>query len=265
MFHRDFVTASPSTINPLAVEGASRNASAQPAAPRRSRVVPGTLARGASYVARLATSEKVREDAYRLRYRSYLAGGFIDENSTGLFRDRYDDMFNADTVVLYDDEVPVASVRVCLLERGTEYTSPAMDTFPEEVSALLNARPNDAFAGRAIEVTRLVRSPEAENNQGLVFLLYRIAGYIALCHHTQIFLACVRSNHSPFYKRLGYSAASEFRPYPGLSCEMLLMASDRQRYDQIRVKVPMMDPMTDTTHNLEGFYEGEPVRLFLTR
>jgi ribosomal protein L34E len=265
MLYRNHRTASPSASNSLTVEGVYRNASAQPAAPRRSRIVPGTLTRGACYVARLATSEKVLEDAYRLRYRSYLASGFIDENPTGLFRDRYDEMFNADTVVLYDEEIPVASVRVCLLERGTDYTSPAMDTFPEEVSALLNARPNDAFAGRAIEVTRLVRSPEAENNQGLVFLLYRSAGYIALCHHTQIFLACVRSNHSPFYKRLGYSAASELRPYPGLSCKMQLMASDRQRYDQIRMKVPMMDPMTDTTQNLEGFYEGEPVRLFLTR
>ncbi|HWX50482.1 MAG TPA: hypothetical protein VNZ61_20720 [Roseomonas sp.] len=265
MVYHNNATTGPSTTNLLTAAGTSRSVLAQPAAPRERRIVPGTSGRGASYAARLATSAKVREDAYRLRYRSYLAGGFIGENPSGMFRDDYDDMFNADTVVLYDDEAPVASVRVCLLERGTDYTSPAMDTFPEEVSALLNANPNDAFAGRAIEVTRLVRSPEAENNQGLVFLLYRIAGYIALCHHTQIFLACVRSNHAPFYKRLGYSAASEPQPYPGLSCKMLLMASDRKRYDQIRVKVPMMDPMTDTTHNLEGFYEGEPVQLFLAR
>ncbi|WP_424140506.1 N-acyl amino acid synthase FeeM domain-containing protein [Roseomonas chloroacetimidivorans] len=265
MLHRDDPTTKPLTMNLPTSAESSRSDLAQPAAPRQRRVVPGTSPRGACYAARLATSAKVWEDAYRLRYRSYLAGGFIGEDPSGMFRDHYDDLFNADTVVLYDNEVPVASVRVCLLERGTDYTSPAMDTFPEEVSALLNANPNDAFAGRAIEVTRLVRSPEAENNQGLVFLLYRIAGYIALCHHTQIFLACVRSNHAPFYKRLGYSVSSELRPYPGLSCKMLLMASDRQRYDQIRAKVPMMDPMTDSTHNLEGFYKGEPVRLFLTR
>jgi hypothetical protein len=264
VLHRNIPTTSPLPMNLSTVAEASRSG-LQPVAPRQRRVVPSTSARGVYYDARLATSTKVQEDAYRLRYRSYLAGGFIEEAPSKIFRDRYDDLGNADTVVLYDDGVPVASVRVCLLERGTDYTSPAMDTFPEEVGALMNANPNEAFAGRAIEVTRLVRSPEAENNQGLVFLLYRIAGYIALCHHTQIFLACVRSNHVPFYKRLGYSAASEPRPYPGLSCKMLLMASDRQRYDQVRVKVPVMDPMTDTTHNLEGFYAGEPVRLFLTR
>lgn len=237
----------------------------QPSAPQKHRIVPGTSARGASYTARAALSADVREDAYRLRYRSYLAGGFISENPSGQFNDHYDDMPNADTIVLYDHEVPVASVRVCRLEIGSGYTSPALDTFPTEVQALLNGRPNDAFFGRAIEVTRLVRSPEAENNQGLVFLLYRVAGYIALCHHTQIFFACVRSNHAPFYKRLGYSNASEPRPYPGLSCQMQLMASDRQRYDEIRTKVPMMDPMTNTTEDLEAFYEGGSVRLFLNR
>lgn len=264
MLQSDGVTAI-STMNLSAMTGAVGEQLAQPVAPQKRRVAPGAPARAAFYTARLAASAKVQDDAYRLRYRSYLAGGFIGENPSGRFHDHYDEMLNASTVVLYDDEAPVASVRVCLLERGSDYTSPAMDTFPQEVGTLLSARPNDAFAGRAIEVTRLVRSPEAENNQGLVFLLYRIAGYIALCHHTQIFLACVRSNHAPFYRRLGYSAASEPRPYPGLSCKMQLMASDRPRYDQVRLKVPMMDPMTDATHNLEAFYEGGPVRLFLTR
>jgi len=265
MLQHDNETTRPESMTLATAAGVSQSALTQPTPPRERHIATGTSARGTTYAARLAVSAKVREDAYRLRYRSYLAGGFIEENPTGLFHDHYDEMSNADTVVLYSDEVPIASVRVCLLERGTDYTSPAMDTFPEEVNALLNARPNDSFAGRAIEVTRLVRSPEAENNQGLIFLLYRLAGYIALCHHTQIFLACVRSNHAPFYKRLGYSAASEPKPYPGLSCKMLLMASDRRRYDQIRVKVPMMDPMGDTTHNLEGFYKGEPVWLTLTR
>lgn len=261
MFHR----TSTRNVDPAPDHSASAVASYRGShlAPPRRRVVPGTSTRGAIYTARLATSDEVREDAYRLRYRSYLAGGFISENPTGLFHDRYDGSSNAETVVLYDEDAPIASVRICMLERGTSYTSPALDTFPEEVGGLLNAHPNDAFAGRAIEVTRLVRSPEAENNQGLVFLLYRIAGYIALCHHTQIFLACVRSNHAPFYKRLGYSAASELKPYPGLSCPMLLMASDRKRYDAVRAKVPMMDPMTHATSNLEGFYRGEPVQLSL--
>ncbi|MCK8785359.1 hypothetical protein M0638_13295 [Roseomonas sp. NAR14] len=235
------------------------------APPPPQRVIPSKSARSAVYTARLAVSDEVRRDAYRVRYRSYSSQGYIQPNDSGLFSDRYDEMPNARTVVIYDGANAVASVRVCLLTRGTSQTSPALDTFPVEVGALLDAHPDDAFAGRAIEVTRLVRSPEAENNQGLVFLLYRMAGYISLCHHTQIYLACVRTNHAPFYRRLGYQAASEPRPYPGLSCKMQLMFSDRERYDGIRASVPMMDPFAGTTFDLDGFFVGDPVTLHLSR
>lgn len=219
--------------------------------------------RSATYIARLATGEEVRRDAYRLRYRSYTSGGHIQPNATGLFKDAYDDMPNASTIVIYDCDVPVASVRTCTLAWGTDLTSPARDAFREEVDALLSRDVGNPFAGRGIEVTRLVRSPEAENNQGLVFLLYRMAGYIALCAHSQVHLACVRSNHTPFYRRLRYEAASELRAYPGLTCEMRLMASDRERYDLVRQAVPAMDPLGGTTGNLDGFFKGEPVTLSL--
>lgn len=226
---------------------------------------PASLTRRSGYAARLALSEEVRRDAYSLRYRSYVTAGYIQPDPAGLFKDRYDDLPNASTVVIYDQDVPVASVRTCLLARGSALTSPALDTYRDEVTALLEADPDNAFAGRGIEVTRLVRSPEAENNQGLVFLLYRMAGYIALCNHSQVHLACVRTNHVPFYRRLGYSIASEPRDYPGLSCKMQLMASDRTRYDRLRQSVPMMDPLGGSTGNLNGFFAGEPVPLALTR
>lgn len=217
------------------------------------------------YYARLALADDVKRDAYKLRYLCYLNAGHIQPNASGMFKDKYDDLPNASTIVIYERDTPLASVRTCLLARGTDLTSPALDTYREEVEALLSADPANLFAGRGIEVTRLVRSPEAENNQGLVFLLYRMAGYIALCAHSQVHLACVRTNHAPFYRRLGYQAASEPRIYPGLTCKMQLMASDRQRYDKLRQKVPVMDPLGGTTGNLNGFFMGEPVALSLAR
>ncbi|MBP0614648.1 N-acyl amino acid synthase FeeM domain-containing protein [Jiella mangrovi] len=230
-----------------------------PKAPPERRA--GSATRSNEYVARLAVSESVRDDAFRLRYRSYVAGGHIEPNSSGRFKDIYDDMPNASTVVIYDQGAAVASVRTCTLARGTDLTSPARDAFRKEVDDLLNRDTHSLFSGRGIEVTRLVRSPEAENNQGLVFLLYRMAGYIALCAHSQVHLACVRENHTPFYRRLGYEPASELRAYPGLSCQMRLMASDRERYDKVRLAVPVMNPMTGRTGDLSRFFEGGPVTL----
>ena len=230
-------------------------------APAARRV--GSATRSHEYIAQLAVDDAVRDDAFRVRYRSYVAGRHIEPNTSGRFKDIYDDMPNASTIVIYDRGVAIASVRTCTLARGTALTSPARDAFRDEVDDLLNREAGSPFSGRGIEVTRLVRSPEAENNQGLVFLLYRMAGYVALCAHSQVHLACIRGNHTSFYRRLGYEAASELRPYPGLSCPMRLMVSDRDRYDKVRRAIPAMDPLAGRTGNLSAFFEGGPVTLSL--
>ncbi|MFL5251557.1 MAG: N-acyl amino acid synthase FeeM domain-containing protein [Rhodopila sp.] len=221
--------------------------------------------RQSQYLARLALDAQTRRDAYRLRYDSYLASGFIEPNETRQFQDIYDDLPNCETTVLYDQGEPVASVRTCTLAFGSRQRSPAMDTYPEQVTTLLARHAADGFSGRGLETTRLVRSPAAENNQGLVFLLYRLAGYVGMIAHTQVLLACVRQNHVSFYKRLGYEAVTEPRAYPGLKCPMLLMSCTRQRYDEIRTSFPLIDPYAGGTETLDGFLSGETIPISLLR
>jgi hypothetical protein len=218
------------------------------------------------YLARLALDRQTKEDAYRLRYDSYLASDFIEPNETRLFQDPYDDLANCQSIVLYDQAVPLASVRTCTLAFGSGQRSPAMDLYPKEVNALLSQRSTIGAGGRGIEATRLVRSRIAENNQGLVFLLYRLAGYVGMMAHTQILLACVRQNHVPFYRRLGYNSLTAPGPYPGLNCPMQLMACTRQRYDEIRGAFPLIDPYAGgKIETLDGFLSGETVPLSLVR
>jgi hypothetical protein len=233
---------------------------------RRSHIIPPTRAVvQARYSARLAFDAQTKRDAYRLRYDSYLASGYIQPNETGLFQDLYDELPNCQTVVIYDEGVPSASVRVCSLAFGSRKRSPASDAFPEEVRKLLNEQTAIGTGARGIETTRLVRGPAADNNQGLVFLLYRMAGFLGMAAHTHVLLACVRRNHAPFYKRLGYEAVTEPRAYPGLNCPMQLMACTRRRYDEVRLAFPVIDPFAGSTDNLDGFLSGEPVSLSLVR
>lgn len=215
----------------------------------------------ASYTARLAVDDLTRRDAYRLRYNSYLASGHIGPNDAELFSDLYDAMPNTQTIVIYQDDVPAASVRTCTFSSGTGQRSPAVDTYPDEVNKILNHQSDITLGRRGIETTRLVRSPACENNQGLVFLLYRMAGYVGMMAHTQMLFACVRANHVPFYKRLGYQPAAEPKPYPGLSCPMQLMVCTRERYDEVRMAYPVIDPYTSATDPLDDFFDGAPVRL----
>jgi hypothetical protein len=217
------------------------------------------------YTARVARDPQTRRDAYKLRYDSYLAAGYIKPNEFGLFQDTYDSLANCQTLVIYDHGLPAASVRTCTLAPGSGQRSPASDAFPEEVGALLSQQSAIGIGSRGFETTRLVRSPAAENNQGLVFLLYRMAGYLGMIAHSQILLACVRSNHAPFYKRLGYQTVTEPRAYPGLSCPMQLMSCTRRRYDEIRRAFPVIDPYAGDPDALDGFLSGELVPLPLTR
>lgn len=223
-----------------------------------SRLAPTT------YSARLATDPETYQQAYRLRYESYLASGFIKANGSGLFTDMYDELPNCRTLLIYDNGVPMASVRTCLLTAGSEQRSPASDTYPDDVTRLLE-QCSDILPGRGIETTRLVRRPSAENNQGLVFLLYRLAGYLGVRAETQIMFACVRLNHASFYKRLGYTQITEPRPYPNLSCPMQLMACTRQSYDKVCQMFPIIDPQVDTSSELDGLLAGEQVSLRLVR
>lgn len=216
-----------------------------------------------TYTARLASNPEVRRDAYELRHTSYSRSGFIEARPDGLFSDKYDRLPSAHTIVVYDDGRAVGSVRVCLLDIDDIDAAPAGVTFPEEVRELLFGLPRRPGRAQAAEITRLVRSPQAENDQGLVFLLLRAAGYIVLEQDVQLVLSCVRRNHVPFYRRLGNHIASDFRPYPGLNCQMQMLACPRAKYDATRAAFPILDPFAGGEDHSREFLAGAPVEMTL--
>lgn len=226
-----------------------------PALPRRSARI---------YRARIALEDGTRRDAYALRYASYLASGHIAPDASRLFADPFDASPGARTIVVYDGTHPVASVRVCCFGKGgapspapgPALASPAAHTYRHEVGALLDAVPSARSGLEGVEVTRLVRSPEVASDQGLVFLLYRLAGYLALRNDFQLVLSCVRQNHVPFYRRLRFSEAGPLKPYPGLACRMQLLAASRADYDAARAAFPIMDPDAFPASCYTGFAEG---------
>ena len=208
------------------------------------------------YTARLARDDATRRDAYSLRYLCYLDGGFIKPNKDELFSDKYDGLANTETVVLYQDEEPVASVRVCFLSLFHPTPAPVRDTFPDQIDALLSPCRRSARGMEAVEITRLVRSPRFANDQGLVFVLYRLAGLLGIQRDVRIILSCVRHNHVPFYRRLQYREVSGPRIYPGLTCAMHLLACSREDYDAVRGRFPLMDPDAFPRDDVRGFLAG---------
>ncbi len=210
------------------------------------------------YRAALALGERTRADAYSLRYASYLDSGFIERRPEATFHDGYDALADAQTIVVYEEGRAVASVRVCFLA-DHDKRSPAHQAFPDEVDRILAETSCGRTSTKAAEITRLVRSPNSANNQGLVFLLYRLAGRLVLARDVQVILSSVRRNHAPFYRRLGFAAVTGERPYPGLNCPMSLLRCARSDYDRVRAGFPIMDPDAVPPGLFDGFERGQPI------
>ena len=161
--------------------------------------------------------------------------------------------------MVYDEINAVGSVRICLLGRP-DLLAPATEAFPQELTTVLA----DLTPGTlAAEITRLVRSPAAADDQALVFLLYRMANYVGYLEQVRLLLASVRRNHATFYKRLGFETVSEPRAYPGLSCPMQLMRCDRAAYERSFLRFPLIDPFAAGADCLDGLARGQAVPIHL--
>lgn len=229
------------------------------APPVRLRTNVGSRNTDKSYVIRRALDAQTRRDAYALRHASYSESGYIHPQPGGLFSDKYDRLSTSHTTVVYDMGRAVAAVRLCFFSSHNLEAAPAGATFPDEVGQLLAATPYRKGKPQAAEITRLVRSPAAENNQGLVFLLLRVAGYLILREDIPVVMMCVRQNHVPFYRRLGCNVVSGPKPYPGLKCMMQLLEYPREAYDEARASFPIMDPHAAPADCFDGFLAGKSV------
>ncbi len=220
--------------------------------------------------ARLAIDPQTRQDAFAVRHDSYLSGGYIDRDAAGIFADRYDEMPNSQSMVIYKNSKPVASVRVCILDTDPALTGwreiPAANIFPDEVAALLrNVEAAPGATGRparAIEINRLVRHPDFATDYTLVFALFRLATFMVYHHQTDLMMSCVRRNHTGFYKRLHFHNVAGPRRYAGVKFETNLMACYRSGYDNVLRDVPIVDSGAMTSGCYDGLFRGEAVSVF---
>jgi len=219
--------------------------------------------------ARVAADPRTRADAFALRHASYFAGGYIDARPGGLFCDPYDDRPNCRSVVVYKNERPAASVRLCVLDTGSAKPGwddvPAAHVFPDEVRALLAAAPVTDRPVKATEINRLVRHPDFAMDYELVFVLFRFVSFMVLHEKSDMMLSCVRRNHVAFYKRLEFASIAGPRAYPELKFETNLMTCPRARYGTILNKYEILNSRATETGCYDGLFRGETVPVFGTK
>ena len=210
--------------------------------------------------ARLALDRQTKKDAFRLRHLCYHSNGYIDARANGEFSDPYDSVPSNTTIVLYKDARPVASVRVCGMDPSSADSKarnlPVSHVFPEEFSGLLKP------AERAVEINRLVCHPDQSHNQGLVFILFRMAGFMIQQHDPDLVTSCVRSNHVSFYKRLRFEPIGRPRQYTGLKFVTSFLICRRESYDKVSKAIPALSISPAARAGYNGLFRGESVPVF---
>ncbi len=212
--------------------------------------------------ARLAMDRKTKQDCYKLRYLSYFAEGYIEPRRTKAYSDEYDNQPGAQTVVIYKGDRAVASTRVCALKRESDGSMaggiPAQHMFAEEVESLLQAGSSTPVSS-IVEINRLVRHPDLAEDKTLVFLLFRLAGYLILQQNPGVVVSCVRRNHIPFYTRLRFRELAGARLYHGLKFSTHLLGCMRDQYDMVRRMVPVLDVKGEGLERYDRLSRGETV------
>ena len=187
--------------------------------------------------ARIALDSQTRRDAFQLRHLCYYDKGHIDSTSNGEFSDGYDSDPENATIVVYDNDRAVASVRVCSIDRRTagadERNLPLAQVFPEEFANLM--QPN----GRAVEINRLVRHP-AYPSLGMVFILFRLAGFIIQRKDPDFVASCVRPNHVSFYKKLRFEHIAGPKAYLGVKFMSHFLACPRDSFEKVSESMPSL-------------------------
>lgn len=221
---------------------------------------------GDALTAQLATSADVLRDAWTIRHAAYSSHGFIEPTSTRMFMDECDFYSSSKTVVLYKNQLPIATVRVCLYAPGSDvagaHTVPAMDVFHDEIIDLLRDTQNEGSTSRAVEVMRLATHPDLGNSSEVAFALFLMAGYIVLQFDANAVLCAVRKHHMPFYRRVGLRKVTEPRAYPKLKFQTGLMACVRNSPQELQQSMPILHPISRHDGIYRDFIAGRPVPVF---
>lgn len=169
---------------------------------------------------RLIVDPEDRDDAYRLRYEGYSAGGSIPENNLRRSADHFDAQPYTQVFGIYIAGRLSSTLRLSYLSANTR-TTPSMMTHGHALEPYLEAR------HLLIDPTRFVIDQRAAAQfPELPYITMRIPIMACLHFGANYCLSLVKEQHATFYKRLFRSRViGDPVFYEGLNMEVQLMIS----------------------------------------
>lgn len=160
---------------------------------------------------------------YSMRYRSYSAEGYIEENSSLKFIDEYDNKPNSTCFLAYQKNKTIGSMRACIFDPANpESIIPVMEVFDNEI------RENVGYDNTLVEMNKFVIDTSFQRKGGIQarLTLMRSVFDESVRRNAKAILVAVRPEHARFYQIFGAKIISDIKSYPHLSFKTLLMVCD---------------------------------------
>jgi hypothetical protein len=179
-------------------------------------------------LARYACTPRIKDDAYRTRYRGYLRHGFIKPHPEQRLTDHFDDTPHAPSIVVYDQDKPVGTVRACQYDPA-HHPCPTLALPSGGLFELTAENIHTRFAcegrsGCAIEISKLAKIPESESDLWVTLALFRMINILVLAARAHVVLVAVRVPHMVVYRRLGFEMVESPRHFAKDDVVLGLMA-----------------------------------------
>ena len=157
---------------------------------------------------KIAMSAKELDDVYKLRYDIYI----VDDNkfqpekfSDGRMIDRFDAMSNVANVIAYDNDLPIATIR---LNKDSEVGLPSEELFD---FSEFRGKVRDEQQGEDVIVScgMLCVHPDWRRKREVIFAIFKMAVGIGFQWSTTHSISTVSKESVSLYGRMGYEAISE--------------------------------------------------------
>lgn len=219
--------------------------------------------------AQFALTPTLKADAYKIRHAGYLSHGFITPRPDQHFVDDYDARQNVLTAIVYKNDAPAGTVRLCLFDpsgssAGAD-TIPAMEIFKDDIMRTMSEQTaqDGAPRRRAAEITRMAQHPDYAHDKSVLFGLLRIIGYLILYYDADVLFNACRPHHAPAYRRFGFQKIQEPRQYPNLTYKACLMAYFRRDYKYAQETLSPFSDVSKDDSVYDRLVAGEKVDLDL--
>ena len=140
-------------------------------------------------------------ELHRLRYRAFLAAGWIKENDAGMLSDRFDGLGTTVAVGAFYNGACIGGLRLAFGGADAPPLSmPCEDEFADQVHALIVQG-----SKRLVEFSRMAVDPALSNRSFRTTLyasLVRAGVILTIASHVDMAVVAVHKNVSPFYQAM---------------------------------------------------------------